>query len=110
MQTLKVQGAEKVIAFDEVSIREHGRIKYTFPKNPLVQTREQAQKIADNLLAYYKEPRRDLTLEWRGNPALLLGDRIQVVDEYGGEDFFITMQNIEYDGGLKVSMEGRKVE
>jgi len=107
---LKVQGAEKVVAKDDDSILENGRIKYTFPKNPLVQTREQAQKIADNLLAYYKEPRRDLSLEWRGNPALLLGDRVRIVDEYGGEDFFVTRQNIEYDGGLKVSMEGRKTE
>ena len=41
---------------DDDSIRENGRIKYTFPKNPLVQTREQAQKIADNLLAYFKDP------------------------------------------------------
>jgi len=107
---LKIQGAEKIVAKDDDSIRENGRIKYTFPKNPLVQTRAQAQKIADNLLAYFKDPRRDLTLEWRGNPALLLGDRIQVVDEYGGEDFFVTQQNIEYDGGLKVSMEGRKAD
>lgn len=107
---LKVQGAEKVVAKDDDSIREHGRIKYTFPKNSLVQTRQQAQKIADSLLAYYKEPRRDLSLDWRGNPALLLGDRVRIIDEYGGEDFFITMQNIEYDGGLRVQMEGRKVE
>lgn len=107
---LKVQGAEKVVAKDDDSIRENGRIKYTFPKNPLVQTRRQAQQIADNLLAYFKDPRRDLTIEWRGNPALLLGDRVRIVDEYGGEDFFITMQNIEYDGGLKVYMEGRKAD
>jgi len=107
---LKVQGAEKIVAKDDDSIRENGRIKYTFPKNPLVQTRQQAQQIADNLLAYFKEPRRDLTVEWRGNPALLLGDRVRIVDEYGGEDFFITMQNIEYDGGLRVQMEGRKVD
>jgi hypothetical protein len=51
-----------------------------------------------------------LTVEWRGNPALLLGDRVRIVDEYGGEDFFVTKQNIEYDGGLRVQMEGRKVE
>ena len=107
---LKVQGAEKIVAKDDDSIREHSRIKYTFPKNPLVQTRQQAQKIADNLLVYFKDPRRDLTVEWRGNPALLLGDRVRIVEEYGGEDFFITMQNIEYGGGWKVSMEGRKGE
>lgn len=105
---LKVQGAEKIVAKDEDSIREHGVIKYTFPKNPLVQTREIAQQIADNLLEYYKEPRRDLSLEWRGNPALLLGDRITLTDKYSSQDFFVVKQEIEYDGGLRATLEGRK--
>jgi len=107
---LKILNKERAIAKDDNSITDNGLIKYTFPANPLVQTREIAQTIANKLLAYYKDPRRDVEVEWRGNPALLLGDRIQVVDEYGEEDFFITMQNIEYDGGLRVSMEGRKAD
>ena len=48
---------EKAIAKDDASITDNGMLKYTFPANPLVQTREVAQKIADTLLAYFKDPR-----------------------------------------------------
>ena len=71
---LKVLNKEKAIAQDEESITDNGKLHYVFPANPLVQTREVAQKIADTLLAYFKNPRRDVSIEWRGNPALLLGE------------------------------------
>ena len=63
---LKVLNKEKATAQDEESILDNGMLKYTFPANLLVQTREVAQKIADTLLAYFKNPRRDVEVEWRG--------------------------------------------
>lgn len=110
---LKVLNKEKVIAKDDASIADNGILKYTFPANPLIQTREIAQRIADTLLAYFKDPRRDVSIEWRGNPALLLGDVI-VVPDYRDEKedirgyYYITKQELEYDGALRATLEGRR--
>jgi hypothetical protein len=105
---LKVLNKEKAIAQDEESILDNGMLKYTFPANPLVQTREVAQKIVDTLLAYYKDPRRDVEIEWRGNPALLLGDRIAVIDKDETNEYYATRQELEFDGALRARMSGRR--
>lgn len=112
-QPLKVLNKEKAIAQDQNSITDNGLIKYTFPGNPLVQTLSVAQSIADKLLQYYKDPRRDITMDWRGNPALLLGDLITVPDyQRGGNDvrgyYYVTKQEIEYTGALRAKLEGRR--
>lgn len=102
---LSVQGGEQVVARDPVSITENGVLRYQYPDNPLVQTLAQAQAIATALLASAKDPRRDLELEWRGNPALELGDRVTVV----GQDVHVIRQEITWAGALSARMTGRKV-
>ena len=110
---LSIQNKERAKAEDPDSILENGELTYTYPGNHLVQTLEMAQDIADGLLASSKDPRRDIDLNWRGNPAILLADII-TVPEYQRNDidqrglFHVTKQNIEYDGGLKTQTEGRK--
>jgi hypothetical protein len=108
-QPLKVLNKDKVIRQDTASIADMGIVKYTYPGNPLVQTLAVAEKIADNLLAYYKDPRRDVEIDWRGNPAMLLGDRIAVTDKNEQNDYFIVKQELEYDGTLRARLSGRKV-
>jgi len=103
-----VLNKEKAVAKDEASITDNGMLKYTFPANPLVQTREVAQKIADTLLAYFKNPRRDVEVEWRGNPALLLGDKIAVVDKDETNEYYVTKQELEFNGALRAHMNGRR--
>ena len=110
---LKVLNKEKAIAQDEQSITDNGKLRYEFPKNPLVQTLDIAQRIADKLLQYYKDPRRDVSIEWRGNPALELGDIITVPDyQRNNVDsrgyYYITKQELEYDGSLRATLEGRR--
>jgi hypothetical protein len=105
---LKVLNKEKAIAKDNASITDNGMLKYTFPANSLVQTREVAQKIANTLLAYYKDPRRDVEVEWRGNPALLLGDRIAVIDKNETNEYYVTKQELEFDGALRARLSGRR--
>ncbi|HGU6173212.1 TPA: hypothetical protein ACNABL_004785 [Escherichia coli] len=105
---LKVLGKERIIAKDDVSITDNGLIKYVFPGNPLVQTRAVAQDIANKLLAAFKNPRRDVEVEWRGNPALLLGDRVSVVDNVETNDYYVIRQEIEYDGALRARLSGRR--
>lgn len=99
----------KVVAKDEENIVENGLLKYEFPANPLVQTVEMAQEIADRLLAGYKDALRNLELEWRGNPALLLGDVITVQDGREQNDYRVAKQELEYAGALRARMSGRRV-
>lgn len=112
---LKPANKYTIIREDAQSILDNGRIEYKMPSNPLIQTRAIAETIAEKLLQYYKDPRRDLELEWRGNPALELGD-IVVVDDYirgGGKDenkgyYYIVKQELEYAGYLRAKLYGRR--
>lgn len=101
---LTVQNKERAIARDEASILENGLLTYEFPANPLVQTLAQAQAIANTLLASVKDPRRDIEVEWRGNPALELGDRVTVK----GKDYHVIRQEINWQGYLSARLTGRK--
>ncbi len=109
---LKVTNSDRVRSVDEDSILENGTIRHEMPKNHLIQNISAAKVIADTLLAYYKDPKRDLEMEWRGNPALELGD-IVVVNDYTrgiGEQgyYYATKQELEFAGYLRAKLEGRR--
>lgn len=107
---LTVLNKERAVAQDVDSITDNGKLRYKFPDNPLVQTLAVAQDIADRLLAAYKNPRRDIELEWRGNPALILADRITAPDykDVSQADYHVISQTLEFDGGLRSTVKGRK--
>lgn len=102
---LSVMNKERAVARDEQSIIENAVLRYEFPANYLVQTLAQAQPIADTLLASAKDPRRDIEIDWRGNPALLLGDRITAK----AVDYYVTRNDIEWVGALRETTTGRRV-
>jgi len=102
---LSVQGGEQVIARDQTSIIENGVLRYEYPANPLVQTLVQAQAIATALLTGAKDPRRDIEVEWRGNPAVELGDKVKVV----GQDVHVIRQEITWAGAMTARLTGRRV-
>lgn len=105
-QPLEIQNPTLVVATDEASIREHGAMAYRYPANHLVQTPAHAQAIANTLVRAYSQPRRMLDLDWRGNPALTLGDMIIVA----GADwsyYWTSRQELDYDGALRARLEGR---
>lgn len=100
----------KVSVRDEISISENSVLKFSFPTNPLIQTEEMAQDIAEKILAEYgQDPRRNLELEWRGNPALNLGNTMTVADTNEQNNYKIIRQEIDYDGTLRAQLNGRKV-
>lgn len=110
---LKVMNKDKVTVKDEESIIENGTLRYEFPNNHLIQNLSTAQIIADKLLQYYKDPKRDLKMDWRGNPALELGDIVRVNDYTRGDGeetgyYYITKQELEYAGYLRAKLEGRR--
>jgi len=111
---LKVQNKEMIVAQDKNSVKENGLIRFTFPGNPLVQTQQIARRIAETILFIYKDPRRGIEMDWRGNPAIELGDVITAPDyQAGGEDvkgyFIVTRQEIEYTGTLRAKLAGRRI-
>ena len=108
-------GSEVVSAVHNNSILENGEKSYTLPKNHLLQDADDCQTIANNLIDIYSDPRNDLTITWRGNPALELGDTI-VAPEYqrGAQNnravFKIYKIQTSFDGTLKQTLSGRRVE
>jgi len=101
---LNVINQERAVARDEDSILDLGVLRYDLA-NPLVQTRQVAQQLADLILTTVSNPRRDIELEWRGNPALELGDRIS---SKGGE-FAVIRDELDWAGALRARMTGRSV-
>jgi hypothetical protein len=111
-QPLQVQNKERAVAKDDASIRDNGRLRFEFPANHLVQSLPVAQQIASGLLSSYKDPRRDIRLEWRGNPALELGDLITVPespDKTRRGYFVVVRQELTWAGALSAVVEGRRV-
>lgn len=104
---LRVLNRERAVAEDAASVRDHGLLRYRFAENHLVQGLAQAQFIADTLLRLYRHPRRDLSLDWRGNPALLLGDTVITQDHGTWLRYWAIRQELDYDGGLRARLEGR---
>jgi len=109
---LEPAGGKIAIAQDVTSIRDNGKQALSEPiTSEFIQTQERAQQIADTLLAAYKDPRRDITLDARGNIALRLGDRVTAPDyrDQVKGDYYILRQELAFDGGLRVRVEAQKI-
>jgi hypothetical protein len=107
---LEVKGGKLVVAKDDQSILENGKLFYELPDNPFIQSEEFAQKLADKILALSKDPRRDFAADWRGNPALELGDMFTAPDSKTTVDnYWITSQEFTWDGTLSAKIKGKKV-
>ena len=101
---LIIQGAELITSEDEQAITDYGLIVYRLRRNTFIQNRTIAKQIADTLLESYKNPKRAIIITWVGNPALELGDKINI----DGIDSYIVKQVISYDGGLTMRTETRR--
>lgn len=109
------ESKEIVTVRNEQSIREYGEMIYQFRDNHLVQNNERATAIANSLISTFNEVRKDIDLDWRGNPALTLADLIRVPDyQKNGIDnrrnYYITQQNISLDNGLRVKTQARYIK
>lgn len=109
---LVVEASERVVLADPTSQALNGRIVFEFPENHLIQTRAQALTIAQALLASFKDPRRDIEIEWRGNPALELGDPVSIVTDAARDrrsDYIVVRQELEWGGYLSARLTGRRL-
>ncbi len=109
---LAVTGAETVTSSDAESITRIGKQAMSSPfTNVFIQSYARAKEIADALLASYKDPRRDVTIECRGNILLGLGSRIMAPEYLNGSlaDYTIVRQTLRWDGGLTATIVAQKI-
>lgn len=109
--TYSLIGVRIVSSQDDASIAANGEKVHRLPVNHLLQLFEDVQTIADGLITSYADPRNDLTLDWRGNPALELGDTI-VVPEYGGNQAVFKVYKLQtnFDKALRQTISARRIE
>jgi len=107
--TFEVSGQKTVTRTDATSILENGEIVFKYPTTPFLQKKVNAENIANDLLASFKDAQRDLSIMFDvgGNPTIELGDTITVTDEYQSKAYKIISNNITYDGGLGLVHKGR---
>jgi hypothetical protein len=101
---LSVNGGQVVTEQDETSIARYGVQKYTYPGNHLIQSKAVAQKIAAALLLSYKNFRKDVNVDWRGNPADYTKQGL-----YSEGLFYIYKNKIDFDGVLRQKTDGRRL-
>jgi hypothetical protein len=104
-------GIRVVSSQNDASIAANGLKVHRLPTNHLLQLFEDVQTIADGLIDSYSNPRNDLILTWRGNPAMELGDII-VVPEYGSNQAVFKVYKIQstFDLSFKQTISARYVE
>ena len=113
--TILNENSDEIVTDEDADSQlENGVLKYDYPKNHLVQSQETGAAIAAALLDGYKTPRKDVSLTWRGDPSLELGDIIEApVYQRGAIDeraeFYIYKNKLDFDGTLRATTEARKV-
>jgi len=101
---LALVGQQVVESIDSDSIKRNGSRYLSIEDNRLIQGVEQAQLISDAIRDITADERRDVVLNWRGNPALELGD---VVDADTVEGVIVENE-INFDGMLTSITRVRK--
>lgn len=107
--TYEVSGQKTVTRSDSASIDENGEVAFKYPQNPFLQNKKLAEDIADDLLASFKDPQRDLSMSFDvgGNPTIELGDPVTITDLYTSKIYNIISQQLNFDGGLGMTIKGR---
>lgn len=108
-QTYEVSGENTIEAVDQDSINKNGETILEWDDSAWIQKLALAQIIADNIIASFADPAKDVTMNLNtGNPALTLGDKISITDLYSTMNYYLTKIAMSYnDGGFSSSYEGR---
>lgn len=102
---LVVKGAQVVEEVDGESIRINGDKTLAIDKNYLIQSRELAETIAEDIISVTSSARRDIDMTWRGDPTLELGDNGLL----NGQNGVIVSQEIIFNGFLSTKTLFRRV-
>jgi len=102
---LVIKGARVIEETDGGSIRRNGDKTLTIDDNNMIQSAVVAESIADDILVTTAEEKRDIVIEWRGDPTLELGDKGTVT----GYEAVIVEQEFNFNGALSATARLRKV-
>jgi hypothetical protein len=102
---LVVRGSRVVEAVDTQSIFRNGEHVLAIETNTLIQDATIAQVISNTLLSKRKDERRDIEINWRGDPTIELTDRVSVV----GLNYEVQEQEITFNGALQAKARLTKV-
>lgn len=102
---LTASGGRIVTETDGPSIRRNGDKTLAIMDNRLIQSATFAEEIAEAIIAITANESRDVSIDWRGDPTLELGDKVTV----DGIDGVIVTQEFDFNGALKAKMQIRKV-
>ena len=97
-------------AQDPAAIAEFG-FKELSIDNRLIQGSQTAQSYAVSLLSYVVDPLVNFDLEVRGDPAVEVGDIVQIQDPsdlIGSVNVIPTRISLDFDGGLQATVQARK--
>lgn len=105
----KVEGAKVVQVKDDTSIAENGRQELTWNTSKYLQTKTQAEIVANTILASFKDPQKDIQVSFinNGNPCLELGDNMNITDLYSTTEYGIIEQEIGFNGLFTHNIKGR---
>jgi len=79
--------------------------------NNLIQSLDVATSYAQSLLSYITDPLVNFEVELRGDPAVEIGDIVQIqdaTDKIGTVNIVITRLELSFDGGLSAKVKARK--
>lgn len=102
---LIVVGGEIITETDGESIRRNGDKTLAIMDNPLIQSDTLAEEIAEAILATTANEYRDISIDWRGDPTIELGDKVTV----DGIPGVIVTQEFNFSGALKAKAQIRRV-
>jgi len=101
-------GGANYVTEDTTSINSFGELNFVYNRNRFLQSLTLAQEIGDSLLESYKNPSSNVSvaLDPGGDPSIELGDKIRVTDQYRTTEFNVIRQEIDFDGGLAIKVDG----
>lgn len=101
---LAIRGSRIMTRSNSESVRRNGVRALHFDGNQLIQDAAIADEVAEAIVATFANERRDLEIQWRGDPTLELGDRVTI----DGQDGNIIEQSFRFNGALSASMKARR--
>jgi hypothetical protein len=104
-QPLSVVGSQIVERTDGESIRRNGDKSLVIKDNKMIQSSFLAGQIADSILPTTAQEKRDIDIDWRGDPTLEVGDKVSK----GGVEAVIVSNRIRFNGALREQTLLRKV-
>jgi hypothetical protein len=112
---LQTESISEITVYDQDSISLYGVREHKFNINPFLQNAALASVVAEVLLETYKDLRRDVDVEWRGNTAAEIGDCVTVpvyTPSSTGisitDNFLSYRQQFSFENGLRCKLTARK--